>query len=373
MNSKLLLVHFSTIFLILCSISNIIIDIYGIDVPVIDVSDLFQGSPSDRLEVSRQIGQACRDVGFFVIIGHNISANIINNTWEVTKSFFDLPVSEKTPYEFEQNSYPYGYTSLLGEVLSSGKAIESNSSKVEVLPDLKEMYSIGPVGNKVYNYPDRRYPNNPSEFGYLWDSYYNSMSLLASKLISAFAVELGLAEDFFEAFTDHHGSALRALNYPELQGNCETNVTTKQYRASAHTDYGMITILRSDGAGLQVSKDKDPPSWVDVPVIEDSLIVNLGDLMKRWTNDKWLSTLHRVILPTDKSSPVDENCSNSVIPRRQSIAFFYNVNSDSLITNLIESEQALYEPIIAGDFLMSKHLAAIGATTIKNSNTKVDL
>jgi isopenicillin N synthase-like dioxygenase len=90
-----------------------------------------------------------------------------------------------------------------------------------------------------------------------------------------------------------------------------------QLRASAHTDYGTITILKSDAPGLQVSKDKDPPTWIDVPYVEGAFIVNLGDLMKRWTNDRWLSTLHQVVNPD-----LEDACWNGGSTRRQSVAFF---------------------------------------------------
>lgn len=138
---------------------------------------------------------------------------------------------------------------------------------------------------------------------------------------------------------------------------------------------------RTDGPGLQVSKDLSPPVWVDVPFVQDGFVINLGDLMKRWTNDYFLSTLHRVVIlspSTDQTCGADEapcaktgqeNTStsneNDVARRRQSIAFFVNVNRDAQVSTLpsplIESfavDKVKYEPIIAGDFLLLKHIAA---------------
>eukprot|EP01034_Spumella_vulgaris_P038069 gene38069-46976_t len=140
-----------------------------------------------------------------------------------------------------------------------------------------------------------------------------------------------------------------------------------QLRASAHTDYGTITILKSDGPGLQVSKDKSPPTWVDVPHVEGGFIVNLGDLMRRWTNDEWLSTLHRVVVPSfeeDSSQWVFDTVDGvKATRRRQSMAFFHNLNRDAVVEVLLrtEGDVAKHEPIIAGKFLMEKHLASIGA------------
>jgi len=102
---------------------------------------------------------------------------------------------------------------------------------------------------------------------------------------------LHLPFHFYNSPQTHHASALRALNYPAIDPVAAASLLPQQLRASAHTDYGTITILKSDGPGLQVSKDKDPPNWRDVPYIEDGFIVNLGDLMRRWTNDEWYEQL----------------------------------------------------------------------------------
>ena len=120
-------------------------------------------------------------------------------------------------------------------------------------------------------------------------------------------------------FIDKHASAIRALNYPVMNDSyCVSGHT----RASAHTDYGTLTILKSGGPGLQAAKDTNPPIWIDVPHVENAFVINLGDLMRRWTNNQWLSTLHQVVNP--------ESCDEWT--RRQSIAFFHNVNSDAIVS-----------------------------------------
>lgn len=141
-------------------------------------------------------------------------------------------------------------------------------------------------------------------------------------------------------------------------------------RASAHTDYGIITILKTDYPGLQVSKDTTPPTWINVPFVENAYIINLGDLMARWTGDLWLSTLHRVITPDKLQSQTCKNPSangcedgqeeaEEESTRRQSMAFFFNVNRDAVIETLdIEGRLRVFEPVVAGDFLLMKHLAA---------------
>lgn len=329
----------------------------AVDVPTIDISPLFNGSSTEKYQTAIKIRKACEDVGFFIIIGHGVPKHIIENAWGNTRDFFDLPYKYKVAYEKDQHEYPFGYTSLGGEILSSGKLIEkgleSDHSIIQTA-DMKEMFSIGPI-DPLAGYPTRIFPDNPIAFGESWNDYYETLSRLAEKILESFAISLNLNENFFHQFTDHHASALRALNYPAI----DTCQLERQHvsRASAHTDYGAITILRSDGPGLQVSKDVDDPKWHNVPVVETGFIVNLGDLMKRWTNDEWLSTLHRVVDMTEFLGSND-NC--IVSQRRQSMAFFYNVNKDALIT-VLNSENPKYEPIVAGDFLMAKHLASIGA------------
>jgi isopenicillin N synthase-like dioxygenase len=243
------------------------------------------------------------------------------------------------------------------EVLSAGKDAESKEGASSVAPpDLKEMFSLGPK-NPLSGFPTREFPTQPAQFASVYEAYYDALAQLAEQVLSAMTIAIHLPRDHFSQYLDRHASALRALNYPSLEG---TNVKTGQLRASAHTDYGAITILRSGGPGLQVSKDKDVPSWVDVPSVDDSaFVVNLGDLMKRWTNDKYLSTLHRVL-------PCNE--------RRQSMAFFYNVNRDAVISNIYKESThpedehhkvSKHEDIVAGDFLMQKHLAAQGLSPEK--------
>jgi len=323
-------------------------------VPVLDISKLLNGREDERREVANKIGKACEEIGFFIITNHGIRDEVITSAWSATKEYFDLPEDEKLKLVLPQHEYPFGYSRFGDEVLSAGKAAEKNrTSTAEAAPDLKELFSLGP-SHPQSGFPGRIFPEVPTSFEGSWTAYYNDMEKLAAKILGAFALVLNLEESFFEQFIDHHASALRALNYPHIEGFVPR---PGQLRASAHTDYGTITILRSDAPGLQVSKDKDPPNWIDVPFVKDGLIINLGDLMKRWTNDKWLSTLHRVVNPTP-----DDTCwaENSGSTRRQSMAFFHNPNRDAVIKVLGDPASAKYEPIVAGDFLMQKHLAATG-------------
>jgi isopenicillin N synthase-like dioxygenase len=319
-----------------------------VTIPILDIGALVTpgADPAAKQAVIRELVAACEDIGFFIIKNHGVDSSVIDSMWKATSDFFDLETDYKMTYNVEkQSDYPFGYSGIGGEILVKGKDAEKSTSSGG-LPDLKELFSLGP-SNPRSGFPARIFPTRPEAFEKSWEAYYDALSNVASKILSGFAVGLGQEEDFFEEFLGHHASAVRAINYPSYEGY---EPPAGQLRASAHTDYGTITILKS-GPGLQVSKDKDEPDWVDVPFVEDAFIVNLGDLMRRWTNDKWLSTLHRVVNPP----------AGTPWARRQSVAFFHNPNKDAVVKPLIKvgsDEVPIHDPIVAGDFLMQKHLAA---------------
>jgi len=171
------------------------------------------------------------------------------------------------------------------------------------------------------------------------------MEKLSARLLQCFALASELDENWFNDKIDRHRSALRTLNYPEQT----STPLPGQIRAGEHTDYGSLTILLQDKiSGLQV-KNKDG-TWIDAQNVPNSFIINLGDLMQRWTNDRWVSTPHRVI--------------NSSPQRRQSIAFFHNINADQMVecipTCRDKNGQAKYPPITAWEHLIEKHKASTG-------------
>jgi isopenicillin N synthase-like dioxygenase len=348
-------------------------------VPVINISALFGDDAEKRLATANEIGKAAAEIGFFIIVGHGVKNEIIEDAWEATRGFFETSLEHKMTFVKPQEEYPFGYSEMGGEVLSAGKAAEGNSSEAAPVapPDLKEMFSLGPKDPKA-GFPARIFPSDPPQFAASWERYYDTLAALAQQVLRAFALTLQLEDEaFFEQFVDHHASALRAIHYPAIS---TAGVLPNQLRASAHTDYGTITILKSDGPGLQVSKDKSPPTWYDVPHVEDGFIINLGDLMRRWTNDRWLSTLHRVVIPSSEVSAAwgttagqdvllsqaqaqEAASAVAMTKRRQSMAFFHNLNRDAVVSVLLRSadEVPKHEPIVAGDFLMQKHLASMKA------------
>ena len=317
-------------------------------VPVIDISGAADGNEA-LAEVGRAVDEACRTIGFFVIDGHGVPERATGAVWAAAREFFDLPLEVKRRSPAPSEDYAYGYSPIKGEVLARSLG---NSTP----PDLKESLNMGPLDLPAVIPPgaeailaEPRWPDEPASLRPAWEVYFRTMADLAGRLLAIMATGLDLPADHFEPFLDHHSSAMRAINYPEV----ETLPLPGQLRAGAHTDYGTLSILRFDDApgGLEVM---GPDGWAAVPAVPGGFVVNLGDMMARWTNDRWVSTLHRAALP-----PADAGRST----RRQSIVFFHNVRWDAevrcLPTCLAPGESPRYEPVLAGPYLLSKFASTV--------------
>lgn len=304
-------------------------------IPVIDLS----GS-----DVASSIDSACRDVGFFAVVGHGVASDTVNSVWDVATAFFDLPLDEKLLVRTEGIAYPYGYFPMDQESLGN-----------ESPPDLNESFNLGPpqwVGAEDgFAAHPRRFPKRPPYFEAAWGAYYDAMTDLAERLMTWFAEALDLEPHFFASSIDRHTAAMRALNYPAQS----VPAAPGQIRAAPHTDYGTLTILRPGVAtgGLEVRTGSD--QWLTVPTMPDGFVVNIGDMMQMWTNDRWRSTVHRVVNPSAEVADVE---------RRQSIAFFHQPNWDTLIECLPsctdEDHPPLYPPTQAGMWLQSRVEATQG-------------
>jgi isopenicillin N synthase-like dioxygenase len=312
-------------------------------VPVIDIAPFLEGSAAGKREVAEQVGHACEEIGFFTIVGHRVPTALTGRTYDVSKAFFDLPIPEKMKVRraLEQS---YGYIPVEDESLSY-------SLGQEAPPDLKESFSAARI-----DVPDEEYyrcahfaptlwPDRPAGFRTAWAEYYRVMEKLAADLMRVFALALRLPEAYFDDKIDKHCSVLRVLHYPEQP----REPLPGQLRAGAHSDYGTLTILRAEAApgGLQVRTRRG--EWFDVEIPPDSFIVNIGDMVMRWTNDRWISTLHRVVNP-----PRDEALGRS----RLSLVFFHMPNYDAVLSCLESCREPgtspKYPPITAGDYKLMK-------------------
>jgi isopenicillin N synthase-like dioxygenase len=327
-----------------------------LSVPIVDIAPFLAGEPSDKQKVTKEIDQACRDIGFLVISGHGIPKSLQEAVEGTTKEFFDLPLDQKMKVVRPAPDVSRGYVEVEGESVGRSRDVEAYSG------DLNESFMIGPVDTYDDEYTSRPeagrhfarnlWPQAPAGLQHIYTEYYRAMSDLAASLMAMFALALGVAEDYFEDKIDKPISRLRVRNYPAPSAPPKPG----QLRAGAHSDYGSLTILSTEDrpGGLQVWNAAG--EWVDVPIAKDCFIVNIGDLMARWTNDQWISTLHRVVNPDE--SELSES-------RRQSIVFFHNPNYDAVIncipTCVAEGTTPKYEPTTSGAHLRRLFVATQNA------------
>lgn len=335
-------------------------------IPSIDVGALFGDDADAKMRTAQEIAVACEEIGFFSIHNHGVPTEIVEAAWQQTAAFFALPEATKQQAALMiADVYDYGYSPLGGETLAAGKQLElGTEQEQEPAPgDLKEMFAIGPLTD-AFGAPPVQWPVAPAGIRPALTSYYREMEKLSSALLRAFALALELPEAWFEDKIDRHMCSLRTLSYPELEAETLERSAPGQLRASAHTDYGTLTLLLQgleseahSGSGLQVmAGDGRSGDWRDVPYTPGSFVVNLGDLMSRWTNERWVSTLHRVVLPRPEQP--------GSLTRRQSMAFFHNINMDANVECIPSCSSAEdpphFPPIVAGEFLMMKHHASTG-------------
>jgi isopenicillin N synthase-like dioxygenase len=319
--------------------------------PIIDLSASAHGIAADDGAAAEAIRRACEEIGFFLIKGHGVPDLLIENAYASAKAFFDLPLDEKTQIA-RTPEISRGYDRAGAQVLA-------NTLGVSAPPDLQEAFSFGPpdIGDTPYyregfaaiHFAPNRWPGRPADFRANAEAYYRAMVVLSDRLMGLFALALRLPRDFFAAKIDRQISSMRFVNYPDQAAAPAPG----QLRAGAHSDYGSLTILKIEDApgGLQV-RDRQG-RWIDVGSVPGTLVVNIGDLMMQWTNDKWISTVHRVVNP-----PPDRALGS----RRLSMVFFHQPNYDAEIACVDACRSAdqppKYAPTTSGAHWRAKNAAS---------------
>lgn len=320
-----------------------------VGIPEINIAGFLAGDAAASRTIHAQVNEALKEVGFFTIVGHGIPPEFIAALRGGAKAFFDLEAETKLQFANPRGSISRGYVGIgqenLGRTLGGGATI-----------DVKEQLAFG-----RFDVPDNAYyrqsfaatafepnivPDVPPGFDTVVKRYYAHMEQLTLTLLRIFAGALDVAPDFFVEYFDKHTSVMRIINYPDQSGMAMDAART---RSGAHTDYGALTILLAEKAlgGLQVKLRHG--DWVDVDPKPDAFIVNIGDLMAMWTNDHWVSNLHRVSNP-----PPNPGQST----RRLSVAYFAHANYDALIhcipTCMSDTVPARHPPVLAGEHRKAK-------------------
>lgn len=324
-------------------------------IPIVDLEPLRTGNPAERRRAAKALGAAAETLGFAVIGGHGVPARVGEELREAALRFFDLPIEQKMRVRRPRPDQNRGYIPFGEETLVRMAGGDSP-------PDVKEVFAIGPdsIPSTEYftgpaSYPSfapNLWPEAPADLRPRMLAYWRAMEELMRTLGRGLALALDLPEGRFDDVLDNtHSSQLRLLHYPPLAKAVEPG----QLRAGAHTDLGMMTILRNDPVpgGLQV-RARDG-SWIDAPGVADTFILNIGDLLMRWSNDRLVSTLHRVAVP-----PLDAGTR----ARRLSIGFFvgprYNAMVECLPTCQGPDNPAKYEPVSVHDYRTRRFAASGG-------------
>lgn len=309
-------------------------------IPVLDLSDALHGGLAARRKLAAYLDRSCREIGFFTLVGHDAPAAELDGLREKANAFFTLPLDEKRRAVHPIAGTPRGYRALGIEALSYG-----NDRRTP--PDLKEYYHFGretwpdepyftgPEGQRYF--VPNLWPPRPAGFREAAERYYAEMERISLAMMRLAALALGVDERFFDAKIDRHITAMRLNFYP-----AQTEAPLPgQLRAGEHTDYGNFTILNGENApgGLQVRTRAG--EWLDVETEPSSFVVNIGDLLMRWTNDRWVSNTHRVVNPPDAVA---------ARAQRLSIAFFHHPNYDAQIECIASKGEAKYPPVRSGDY-----------------------
>ncbi|MCB0655518.1 MAG: isopenicillin N synthase family oxygenase [Saprospiraceae bacterium] len=309
-------------------------------IPLVDLSKYRSGSSQDKKEFVEQLGKAFSEVGFVGVINHGVSAELVDTFYDEAKRFFALPVEDKRKYEVPGLAGQRGYTSF-------GK----EHAKQSTVADLKEFYQIGQVvedGDPIKaEYPENVYVRETPLFTGKGDQLYRAFEQSGGLLLQAIAEYLGLGEDYFRDKIKNGNSILRAIHYPPIREEPQTAI-----RAEQHEDINLITLLVGASAGgLQLLNKQG--EWMDIMPEEREIVVNVGDMLQRLTNNVLKSTTHRVVNPPREQWHTP----------RLSIPFFLHPRSSMDLTCLdqcIDDQHPLaYEPITAGEYL-DERLREIG-------------
>ena len=308
-------------------------------IPTLSLAD--QGHDPEGF--AQAFGASFRRFGFAVVTDHGIDPKLIDTAWKATRQFFELPEEAKRRYYSAELAGQRGYTPF-------GTEIAKDAAHV----DLKEFWHVGrdlPAGHRFRDHmPDNIWPTELAEFEAIFTDMYAAFDRAGNQLLSAIARYLGLAPDWFADKVDHGNSVMRLLHYPPIPADAPG------IRAGAHGDINLITLLLgAEEGGLQLLTRQG--EWLSIAPPEGALVINVGDMLERLTNNQLPSTIHRVLNPPPERRHIP----------RYSMPFFLHLASDVLIETLpgcIDADHPnLYpNPITANDFLVQR-LIEIGLKT----------
>ena len=318
----------------------------GSPIPVVDLAPFRDGGAGKRA-VAAQVDAACRTLGFLQVTGHGIPAAVCDGLLDAWAAFFDLPMADKRRWVVADERANQGYS-------WPGKEALAYSRGEQTPADLMEAFNVGrrDVSGPYFDqhrafFAPTVWPDRPPGLRAAWETYDRAAAAVADTVLRAMALALDLPEDWFTSRCARSVETTRAVNYQRQPGSPDPE--PGQMGMGAHTDYGILTVLLADDVpGLQVFRDG---KWHDAPTPRGTLTLNIGDMLAVWTNDRWTSTLHRVLPPpAGPGGPA----------RRRSVARFLDCEPDRVIECIPSctgpGNPPRYQPVRAGEWLMAKIL-----------------
>ena len=302
-------------------------------IPVIDIGGLYTNDPAAKKAVAAKIGAACDDIGFFYAVNHNVPVETIDRAVAVADRFFSLPEAERLKVKSDKNNR--GYREVGDVVHANGKlsARDSFDLGFPVTADDPEVKAGTPL------YAPNKWPDLPG-FREAFEAYYGETYTLGMKILEGFALHFGKPEDFF---TRHFTKPVADMVINHYWG--ERGLHISDQASGPHTDHGIVTILWQDSLGGLEVMGKDG-NWISATPLRGSYVINIGELMKRWTNGRFKATVHRVVHLQNKS--------------RYSMPLFCNPNFRTTVDPRdldVSDADARYAPVMSGDFLLSRFKA----------------
>jgi isopenicillin N synthase-like dioxygenase len=302
-------------------------------IPVVDIGGLYSSDPAARKEAAARLGAACDDIGFFYAVNHNVAVETIDRAVAMADRFFALPEGERL--KIKANSNNRGYRDVWDSVHRNGKTNAKDSFDLgfPVTADDPEVKAGTPF------YAPNLWPEMPG-FREAVEAYYMETYRLGMKILEGFAIHLGKPDDFF---TRHFTKPVADMVINHYLGSAGLHVSDQA--SGPHTDHGIVTILWQDSLGGLEVMGKDG-QWISAAPLRGSFVINIGELMKRWTNGRFKATVHRVVHLRDMP--------------RYSMPLFCNPDFRTMVDPRdlgVSDAQAQYEPVISGEFLMSRFKA----------------
>ncbi len=320
-------------------------------VPLVDISGWQSSDPSARTVVAGAVDHALRDVGFLQITGHGVDRSVVDPALAAMDAYFAMPLAAKEATRPTGPGVNRGYAPSQSEALSYSLGVDSP-------PDLLQAFIMGPerldlddpavVAELDGVFHPNLWPEHLPGFREALTAYFEAAGAVARELIAIFASALGMPREFFLDKIDHSTETMR-LNFYQRRASDPAPLADQRW-LGAHTDYGIVTVLYGDAVpGLELLGSDG--EWHSVLPAADSFLVNIGDLLAEWTNDRWRSTVHRVVPPGAAGDTVT----------RRSLAFFLDGNHDALIECLptcwSTDNPPRYPPVLAGEHLRAKVLS----------------